>query len=211
MRLFKSLPMLLMLLGLQPGLAQEPNSQAPIRYDTSTPRERQIQLALSAAPAEVSRRATIYVLGTRGYEKAREGTNGFSCLVTREYPTTQEPQCFDAEGTVTVLAASLRVEELRAQGKSEAEIAADHEEGYRTGRYLAPRKPGIVYMLSDENWVFDPDEKKVIHFPGHLMFYAPYMTAKDLGYESQAVLPYLVAPGSPEALMIVVPAPSHAH
>ena len=65
--------------------------------------------------------------------------------------------------------------------------------------------PGIVYMMSKENWVFDPDSKKITHFPGHLMFYAPYMTAKHLGYESEATLPYLVHPGEPDALMIVVP------
>jgi len=38
-----------------------------------------------------------------------------------------------------------------------------------------------------------------------LMFYAPYMTAQDLGYEKEASLPYLVHPGAPDTLMIVVP------
>ncbi len=52
----------------------------PKVYDTSMPHEQQIALAESAAPAEVSSKATIYVLGPKGYEKAREGTNGFSCL-----------------------------------------------------------------------------------------------------------------------------------
>jgi hypothetical protein len=39
----------------------------------STPRERQIELPLRAAPAEVSSKATVYILGPKGYEKAREG------------------------------------------------------------------------------------------------------------------------------------------
>jgi len=58
--------------------------------------------------------------------------------------------------------------------------------------------------------VFDPERKAVIHFPGHLMFYAPYATQKDVGSGPGA--PYIVAPGTPHALMIVVPAgpaPSH--
>ena len=176
-----------------------------VRYDASTPRQRQIELAASAAPAEISSRASIYVLGMHGYEKAREGTNGFNCLVDREYTTTQEPECFDAEGSQTILVTHLRVEELRAQGKAESDILAEIAAGYKSGRFIAPRKPGIIYMMSNENWVFDPESKKIIHFPGHLMFYAPYMTAKDLGYESRASLPYLVHPGSPDALMIVVP------
>ena len=41
----------------------------------------------SAAPAEVSSHATIYILGPKGYEKAREGTNGFSCFVGRQFLT----------------------------------------------------------------------------------------------------------------------------
>jgi len=197
-------PLVPTILAAGAALAQkQPSSE--VRFGAATPRERQIQLAESAAPAEVSRRATIYVLGAQGYEKAREGTNGFSCLVTRQYFTTMEPECFDAEGSQTTLLARLRTEELRAQGKSEEAIAADIEAGYKSGKLTAPRKPGIVYMMSTENYVFDPESKKVIHFPGHLMFYAPYMTAKDLGYEKEASLPYLVHPGAADTLLIVVP------
>jgi hypothetical protein len=186
-------------------------SKPQVRYDASVPRERQIELATSAAPEEVSAKAAVYILGPKGYEKVREGANGFSCLVNREFVTTMEPECFDAQGSQTTMLVSMRTEELRAQGKSDAEIAAEIKEGYKTGRFKAPLKPGIVYMMSNENWVFDPDSKTIIHFPGHLMFYAPYMTAKDLGYESHATLPYLVHPGQPDALMIVVPASSAGH
>jgi hypothetical protein len=64
-------------------------------------------------------------------------------------------------------------------------------------------------MMSDYNYVFDPDARRVIHFPGHLMFYAPYLTAKDVGSGPGA--PYLVRPGHPENVMVVIPAKSHAH
>jgi hypothetical protein len=170
------------------------------------PRERQIALAMEAAPSEISENATVYILGKAGYEVAKTGTNGFSCLVDREFVTTMEPECYDAEGSATVLKTRLRTEELRAQGKNDDDIQRDIEQGYKNGRFKAPSKPGIVYMLSENNRVFDPSSKKIIRFPGHLMFYAPYMTEKDLGYKSQATLPYLVHPGRPDALMIVVPA-----
>jgi hypothetical protein len=100
------------------------------------------------------------------------------------------------------------VEAQRALGAPEATIAALVEAGYTTGRFKAPGKPGLVYMLSDHNYVFDPERKQVIHFPGHLMFYAPYATQQDVGTGPGA--PYIVAPGTPHALMIVVPA-SAAH
>jgi len=200
---FRRSAILLLSLAVATVAQEQPAQQ--VRFDASTPRQRQIELAETAAPAEVSSRATIYVLGPKGYEKAREGRNGFSCLVNRQLVNTQEPECYDPEGSRTTLLAHLRIEELRSQGKSEEAIQAEIDAGYKSGKFLAPSKPGIVYMMSDENWVFDPDAKKIIHFPGHLMFYAPYMTAKDLGYEKNASLPYLVHPGNADTLMIVVP------
>jgi len=173
------------------------------RIDGSTPEDVQTALALSAGPP-VSDKAAVYVLGPKGYRKTRQGTNGFSCLVTRQRVDTLEPECFDAEGSETTLKARLLVEEMRAQGKDEARIEAEVEDGYRSGRFVAPRRPGLVYMLSDSNYVFDPESRQVIHFPGHLMFYAPFLTPKDIGSGPGA--PYLVNPGRPDALMIVVPA-----
>jgi len=193
--------------------AQELKKQ-DVRFDASMPRERQIKLALSSAPAEISNKASVYILGPKGYEKVREGTNGFSCLVGRSFEGATEasvdPMCYDAEGSRTLLLVNMREEELRANGKSEAEIKADIANGYKEGRFQAPSKPGFVYMLSGENFIRDPETGKSGAFPGHLMFYAPYMTAKDLGYESVsgAMMPYLSEPGEPDAMMIIVPAPS---
>ncbi len=99
--------------ALIPATAQE----LPRVFDASMPRDQQITLAESAAPAEVSSKATVYVLGPKGYEKAREGTNGFSCFVGRHFvkpaETTIEPQCFDAEGSRTLLLVYMHGEELR--------------------------------------------------------------------------------------------------
>jgi hypothetical protein len=184
-----------------------PQSTDVQHVDASTPRDVQIQLARQAAPPEVGREATIYVLGPKGYEKAVEGKNGFSCIIDREFPDTMEPECFDAEGSRTTLQTRLFTEQARAQGKTQQQIGAEVESGYKSGRFRAPQKPGIVYMLSPHNHVFDPDSKKIIHFPGHLMFYAPYATEKEVGSGPGA--PYLDHPGKPDALMIVVPASNH--
>ena len=177
--------------------------------DATTPAAVQIALAESAGPP-VAADAAIYVLGPKGYTKVRDSRNGFTCLVSRQRTDTLEPECFDAEGTAAVVPVRLFVEEQRALGTSEPRIEELVDAGYKKGRFRAPRKPGLVYMLSDHNYVFDPERKAVIHFPGHLMFYAPYATQKDVGSGPGA--PYIVAPGTPHALMIVVPAgpaPSH--
>lgn len=177
--------------------------------DASTPVPVQIAIAESAAPREVSGEAAVYVLGPHGYRKVRESRNGFTCLISREHRDTLEPECFDAEGTATVIPARLFVEQRRAEGAQDAVIDRELESAYRDGRFVAPRKPGIVYMLSPHNYVFDPDQKTVVHVSGHLMFYAPYATAKDVGSGTGA--PYIVAPGTPHALMIVVPAGMDVH
>lgn len=192
---------------VSPGHAGE---KASLRFSADTPRARQLELARSAAPPEISDQATLYVLGPKGYEVAQQGSNGFSCLVEREIPETQEPECFDAEGSATTLPARLRVEELRAQGVAEDKIAKEIEEGYKTGKYKAPRKTGIVYMLSAENWVLaDAATRQIFHFSPHLMFYAPYITERDVGNvngrNAAPGIPYILHPGRPDALIIVVP------
>lgn len=198
-----------LLLLLLPGVASAVDKDLK-HIDASTPATVQIELAKLAAPPEVSEAATIYVLGAHGYEKVADGTNGFSCLVERELPDTMEPECYDAIGSATTLQVRLFVEAQRAAGKSEDEVQRSLKAGYQNGKFRAPQKPGICYMLSEFNYVFDPESKQIIHFPGHLMFYAPYATKKTVGFGKGA--PYLVHPGEPDTLMIVVPASSdHRH
>ncbi|MGA9510888.1 MAG: hypothetical protein WBV55_19865 [Candidatus Sulfotelmatobacter sp.] len=195
--------------ALIPATAQE----LPRVYDASMPRDQQITLAESAAPAEVSSNATVYVLGPKGYEKAREGTNAFSCFVGRHFvkpaETTIEPQCFDAEGSRTLLLVYMHGEELRTNGKSEAEIKADVADGYKEGRYKYPSKPGFLYMMSSRNRLSAIPEHGTGIFPPHLMFYAPNMTTKDIGFDAQSLakLDYLgmTHPGAGDNLIVVIP------
>jgi hypothetical protein len=176
--------------------------------DSTTPRDVQIALALAAGPP-VSEGAAVYILGATGYVKAREGTNGFTCIVERLRADSIAPTCFDAEGSATTMKALLYREEQRALGKDDERIAAEIEEGYKTGRFLAPRKPGVAYMLSDYNYLFNPESKSIFHFPGHVMFYGPNLTAKDVGTGPGA--PGLTSPGQPDNMMVVIPARSHEH
>ena len=187
---------------------QEPTREVHL-VTASTPRERQIGLALSAAPTEVSSKATVYVLGLKGYEKAREGTNGFSCLIERSFKgttqTSSAPACFDAEGSGSIMVAYLRREELRAEGKSEAEIKDDIARGYKDGRFKVPG-PGFLYMMSNENFVYNNVSGKSGFVAPHLMFYAPNKTANDVGYDSVSptMVPYLTGSGiGPESLLVV--------
>jgi hypothetical protein len=190
---------------------QVPTTQdlAAVRtVNARTPQAVQMAIARAAGPP-VSASATILVLGPRGYEKAQSGSNGFTCLIERSPINTMAPQCFDAVGSDSTVRVFMFIEEQRARGVSEAEIAAAVEDGYHAGRFTAPSRPGIVYMLSDYNYLADPDTHEIVHFPGHLMFYAPYLTPKEIGAGPGA--PQQTHPGKPDNLLVVVPATVHPH
>ena len=198
-----------LLLGLSFGasLAAFAASDPPKpTYDFSLPREERIKLAESAAPPEISGNATVYLLERSGYVKVREGSNGFSCFVDRQTPLNCEPTCFDAEGSATTLLSRLFAEEERAKGKTEEQIKAEIDEGYKTGKFQAPRKPGIVYMLSEHIHLLIAAKNEMVKAPPHLMFYAPYATDKDIGSPpAVAGMPHLIRAGQPDAVVIVFP------
>ena len=191
----------------------QPQTEAPKpKYDFSLPREERIKLAESAAPPEISGKATVYDLEKTGYVKVRDGSNGFTCFVDRQAPVNLEPTCFDAEGSATTFLTRIFVEDQRAKGKSEDEINAALAAGYKSGKFRAPGKPGIVYMMSDQGFLIIPSVNKIVPIPPHLMFYAPYATDKDIGTPPAAAnMPRIIRPGQPDAYIIVIPESHAAH
>lgn len=144
------------------------------------PEALEIELALSAAPKHLRDGATVLRLDAGGYVEVRRGTNGFSCLVARPHPKALAPMCYDVEGTRTIVPRVRDEAALRAQGKLEDEIRTVIEAGFRSGKYRAPERPGVSYMLSPVQATYDP-ERGVRPFVPHLMFYAPDLTDADVG------------------------------
>ena len=184
--------------------------------------EKEMELALRAGPAHLRNEATVYVFGKRGYEKARAGTNGFSCLVNRDGTQNGDytllPTCWDSEGSRTILPVMLRVGELIAQEKSAAEIKRDIDEGFAQGRFHSPAKAGIAYMLAGDV-KFDPKtgQLSATVFPPHYMIYAPGVTNADIGMSKEATTPGLpfvysgYSGGEKTAYIIVMASDSAGH
>jgi hypothetical protein len=145
------------------------------------PREREIALARTAAPAEVSRDATVMVFTERGFEVAVKGTSGVTCVVNRSHPGSLEPHCFDAEGSATVLPMELRRTELLREGKSNEEIDREIAAGLLSGKYRLPRRPAMSYMMSSEQVLYNDEGQKVGNWQPHLMIFYPHLTSADLG------------------------------
>ncbi len=166
------------------------------------PPDREIALAESAGPPAIAKAASIYLLERGGFKLAREGTNGFACLVTREDEGSQEPQCFDPEGVATLLPVALERATLIEQGLDRAAIEAKIGEGYASGKFRAPRRGGVTYMLSRENRVFNGE--KIVNYSPHVMIMAPYVTNKDIGADySDPAMPWVLGEGKPGAYVIV--------
>lgn len=191
-----------------PGRGDEPPaSPTPELYS----REKEVALALSAAPEHLRKGAGVYALEKDGFVKVRDSDNGFTCIVNRDHPRNLKPTCFDREGTATILPKVLRVGELLMKGKPLDKISAEIKEGFRTGKYIAPRRPGIAYMLSGDIRNFDPRTGKTDSFPPHVMFYAPNLTNEEIGSkgDGEGGLPFIAYQG-PHGYMIMMPeSPKH--
>lgn len=172
-------------------------------------RQREIEWALSGAPDHLRAGAGVYAYEPGGYVKVRGSKNGFNCLVNRVANITA-PQCYDAEGSVSNMKADMRRVELFEQGKNAQEVAKIIKEEYASGKLIAPRRPGVTYMLSPEFFSHDPKtgEKKQVFVP-HVMFFAPYMKNSDIGalpeHTNSHSNIFILGEGTPGAYIIVVP------
>ena len=144
------------------------------------PESLETELALSAAPQHLRDGATVLLLKERGYVEGRRGVNGFTCLVGRSHPKAVAPQCYDAEGGRTVVPVIVDEAAMRANGDTEDQIRKAIDEGFKTGKYKAPGRPGISYMISPVQELVGPDGQLRTFVP-HLMFYAPNLTDADVG------------------------------
>jgi len=178
------------------------------------PRELEVKLALSALPPYLRSEATVHVLDpARGYILERQGKNGFTCFVERTDWVREDfrndlfiPECFDAEGTRTIVPVSLDVARVRAEGKlTPQELKKEITQRFQSGVYRSPGRPGISYMLSPVQRLYGGPSSKTVHFVNmpHYMFYAPNLTSKDVGGGPvMGRYPYLINPG-PHAYIIL--------
>jgi len=173
------------------------------------PREKEIEMALSAAPAHLRANAAVYVLGAKGFEKVRDSKNGFTCIVNRDHPLNLKPTCWDAEGSRTIVPKVLRVGELLMLGTPMKDIAAEIRAGFQSGKFQPPTRPGVAYMLSGDIRNYNPQTGTTSSFPPHVMFYAPNMTNEDIGSDGSLGMPFIAYQG-PHGYMIVL-AGDHAN
>ena len=145
----------------------------------------ELALAVSAAPAEISANADVYVLRGTDFVKARAGTNGCACVVGRDsHDGSRYPICFDREGARTTLFRELMEGSLRARGKSETEVKALIDAAYEKGDLALPAKSSVAYMMSPQQVLFstpNADGVRVGAWSPHIMLMLPGVAPEQLG------------------------------
>ena len=152
------------------------------------PKDAEIALARSAAPASVADDATVMVLGRQGYTTAVQGKSGFMCYVERSWakttdapdfwnPKMRAPNCFNAAAASSVAPIYLMKTRLVLAGKSKAEIAQAIAAALDSGELPALAPGGMCYMMSKQQYLNDQAHS----WHPHLMFYAAGNAAKSWG------------------------------
>ncbi len=196
-------PMLAICIGLlvQSAAAQTDSyaKMAPVEQYLME-KNAEIELARSAAPASISRDATVLVLGRQGYEKAVDGSNGFVCFVGRAWtgmfdwpefwnPKIRAADCMNpqaARALVPIL--SLRARMVLA-GRSKEEMLAALKAAYEKHELPSLESGAMDYMMSKSSYLTDQGG----HNLPHLMFDTPLKDGKDWGSGSEGS-PVMAAP-----------------
>jgi len=175
-------------------------SQTPDAYPAMAPREQylpksqaaEIAQARSAAPAAVSDKAEILVLGAHGYETAVKGSNGFVCFVDRSWsrdfdqpefwnPKVRTPQCWNAAAASSVLPLFLKRTQWVLAGVSRDEMLVRTKEAVTAHEIGSPVPGSMAYMLSKEQYINDPQGDVESRWYPHVMFFVPATEASNWG------------------------------
>ena len=193
-------------------------AQYPPPSEYLMPRDAEIALARSAAPANISDRATIQVLTKSGYEVAHKGDNGFVCMVMRGWaaPTytpaqfrnlvydasVRAPICFDTVASRTVMPYYELRSKLGMEGKTPDQIAGGIQAAYAKGELPKRDAVSFAYMWSADQEL----GPGVGHWHPHMMVFAPYYQNSMLGgNEFGKALPQVSDDAGTPFTVIVIP------
>ncbi len=181
---------------------QDSTPTAPVNLS----RADEIRYAKSAAPADISKDAKVWVLTNGHFVVAEPGTSSVVCEVARNTATSFEPQCGDVEADTTILAIFRFRTEERIAGKTREEIKAEVNDGIASGRFHVPQRPALVYMESSSQVLTDSTGKRRSHFMPHLMIFYPSMKNSSMGIagSKSADVPGVVLEGTPLSGLVIV-------
>lgn len=152
------------------------------------PRDAEVALARSSAPASIAKDAEIFVFTATGFQTAVKGTNGFVCLVARSWsagfgdpnfwnPKVRAPICYNAVAAQSQVPETAKRTQIALAGGSEAKIQEALKAAIKSGELPVARPGSLSYMMSKGTY-FNRSEG---HWLPHLMFYMPETDLKSWG------------------------------
>ena len=179
-------------------------------------RDAEIALARSAAPAAISRDASVLVLGRQGYETAVQGKNGFVCAVERswmsafedpQFGNTKEraPICYNpvaARSVVPIL--QLRTSAAFA-GLSKEEFFGRIKTANANHQLPALEPGAMAYMMGKHGYLNDAAiTDDGAHNLAHIMFYTLPADSANWGADLEGSPLYRVHGGEPMNIFLVL-------
>lgn len=163
------------------------DTMAPLSQYMMSP-QTETALARSAAPAAISKHATILILGTHGYNVVQNGQNGFTCLVERGWMVPfgrtnfwsvkmRAPTCYNAAASRTILPYTFKRTEMALAGASKSQIEDRIVAAIAAKALPTPAPSSMAYMMSKSQYLNDG----VKAWYPHVMIFTPMEDGANAG------------------------------
>lgn len=187
MKLLSGVTAFAVIVVVAPSLAAQ-DGRPPLQAYLIEDRDSEVALARSAAPEAISRDATILVLGSRGFEVAVKGSNGFVCFVERSWlgpfdfsdmwnPRIRGAQCLNPQAARSMLPLVEKRTAMYLSGLTTAQMIATMKASIAKREFPGLEPGAMAFMMSRHAYLFDHGD----HNRSHLMFYVPVARPQDWG------------------------------
>jgi hypothetical protein len=212
----------MLLASMAPLAAIQTHAQAAKKYPPLSeylmPHEAEIALARSAAPSNISDKATIKVLTSSGYQVAHKGDNGVVCVVLRGFaaPTytpvqfrdlvydssVRAPICFTQPAALTALPYYELRTKFAMSGRAPDQIAQAIETAYANGQLPKRDAVTFAYMWSGHQHL----GPGIDAWRPHMMVFAPNQDNSMVGNnEFGSPLPQVTDDAGTPFTVVVIP------
>ena len=187
--------LILLLNAAVPANAEEAKGPYPTpasfeQFRFASPSE-EIAMARSAAPASISNDAEILTLGSKGYETAVKGKNGFVCLIQRSWgdpfddpefwnPKVRTSLCLNPAAVRSVLPSYLEITRWVLSGVPKAKMIERTNAAIAAHAVPDPLSGSMSYMMSKPGYINDSGG----HWYPHVMFFMPHTDGATWGANS---------------------------
>jgi hypothetical protein len=178
-----------------------------VRAQTVIPQaDTQVKLAVLAAPLEKRDGATVLGYDATGkLVTLRSGNNEVICLADDPAQKGFSVSCYhkDLEPFMK------RGRELKAEGKSQADVIKLRDEEARAGKFALVKQPSTLFVFSAKEEDVDQGNAAVKNGYLRYVIYIPYATPESTGLplkQDAPGMPWIMDPGTPRAHIMINPA-----